>query len=302
MIRKSIVVVAFGVSSIALAQTPIQQIAEGIPPEISQKQEFVRQLVEDQSVANRIQASQQTEAKRLLELARINYSKVLSALKDKDYKQAESQLNEAMSAIGKARRLVPDTEGIAARQPADYKKTLDEVESLEKSCLSYLRRVKLHPGVAGNESESRITSSIRGFLDSAKSYANAGQWDKALQEAEKADQSIRFEMGRVLGLMAVEYIKTFDTPAEEYAYKSEYDRNLLDLIPVVVSELRPSEDIKSTIDDLIENNSAVMGLAEEYARLKDYSKALINVNAGIGYLVVALTSAGLIMPQVPETR
>jgi tetratricopeptide (TPR) repeat protein len=296
MTRAPIVVVAIGAVSVALAQTPMQQIGDGAPPELVQKRIFVQGLVEDQSVADRISASQQSEAKQLLELARDNYSKAIAALSGKDFKKAESQLDAALSDIGKARRLVPDTEALVAKQRADYEMLLDRVESLEKSYLSYSRRVKLQPDAPAGGSGERIANDINLTLDSAKSFAKAGRWDKALRETEKANQELKFEMGRVLGLMAIEYIKSFDTPSDEYAHAVERDHNLLDLIPVVVSELQPSEDINTTIEDLKDQNTAVMDLAGEYAKLKDYSKALIYAHSGIGYLEVALTSAGLILP------
>lgn len=302
MVRAPIVVVAIGMASAALAQTPMQQNGEGIPPGLSQKQAFVQGLVEDQSAANRILASQQPEAKRLLELARDSYAKALAALEGKDFNQAESRLDEAISEIGKARRLVPDTGALLTQQRADYEKTLDSVESLEKSYLSYSRRVKLQSSGTGSESGERLSDVINKMLDPAKSYAKAGRWNNALKEAEKAEQELKYQMGRVLGLMAVEYVKSFNSPAEEYAFAIERNRSLLELIPVVVSELHPSEDVESTIENLKEQNVAVMDLAEEYAKLKDYSKALIYAHSGIGYLEVALTSAGLIMPPEGGTR
>ncbi len=279
----------------------MQQGSVDIPPGLNQKLVFVRGLIEDQSVSSRILASQQTEAKQLLELARDSYSKALATIQARNFGKAESQLNDALSAIGKARRLVPDTQSIIAQQRAEYEKTLDSVSSLLKSYISYSRRVKQPEGASAG-SDNRAAYGTDTHLNSAKSYAKSEQWGKALQEVEKANVELKFEMGRVLGLMAADYFKKFDTPSEEFAHEIERNRNLLDLIPVVSTELHPSEDIKLTIEDLIEQNRAVMDLAEEYAKLRDYNKALINAKAGTRYLEIALTAAGMIMPPPSEAK
>lgn len=296
MIRRAIIVIALlGVGSLALAQPPSPSNDKNIPPGLTQKKMFVSGLIEDESVARRIQASNNAEAQHLLAAARDYYAKALAALENADFSNAENQFNETMSALGKARRLVPDTEALVARQRAEYAATLASIEALQQSYLSYLQRVKFPSGNSNSERYANL--GIARFLDEAQTDAKAEHWDAALHALEKAEQIAKTAMGQILGLIAVEYIHKFETPAAEYAHYLERNRSLLELIPVVIAELKPTEDTRQTIDYMVEQNRAAVDLANEYARLQDYHKAITNMQAAIGYLELALTAAGIILPQ-----
>jgi hypothetical protein len=297
MFREVIIVVALGVASLAFAQAPPKQSGEDVPPSLAQKQAFAGGLIEDESVAKRIQESQNVEAQRLLTTARDSYANALAAIKNKDFTNAESQLNEALSAIGKARRLVPDIQAIVARQRSEYAMAMERIESMDKSYVNYLKRVKLPASLSNQVSEGQANlNEIARLLDQARTRAKAEHWNDALLILEKAEQIIKSAMGQVLGLMTVEDPRVFETPAEEYTYDLERNRILLELIPVAIAELKPSEDTQATIENLLEQNRAAVDLAGEYARLQDYHKALANIHAGIGYLELALTTTGLILP------
>ncbi len=290
-----VLVLVLGVAQTAFAQTSLQREGGVIPLGLSQKQEFARGLVEDLSVVKRIQASQDAEAQRLLTVAGDSYNNALVALKNGDFASADKQLNESMSAIGKARRRVPDVAALAGKQRAAYQKLLESIESMQKSYFSYFKRAKSSSGSSGSEADERMRLGVDKLVDSAQNHAKDGRMGEALQALEKAEQGMKSALGRILGATTLEYTQKFDTIAEEYAFELERNRSYLELVPVAIEELKPTEDARQTIDTLLEQDRAAIDLAHEYERLRDYAKALANTRAATSYLQLALSAAGLVV-------
>lgn len=297
MIRWVFVVISWGFAQVAFAQAPAQDGAN-IPAGLAQKQAFARSLIEDVSAAERIQASQDAEALRLFALARDRYSSALTAMKDGNFASAEKQFNEAMVAMGKARRQAPDTAALALKQRAEYERKLESVESLKKSYLGYLKGRK--SGAADKETEESASMGISRLMEAAKKHAAENQPGDALRALEKAEQVMRSAMNRVLGSTQLEYTMKFETPADEYAYELERNRSYLDLIPVAIAELKPTDEAKKNVESLVERNRVALEQAREYAGQQDYRRALASVHTGTGYLQLALTAAGLVVPQEPK--
>ncbi len=295
MIRWIIVLLALGVVQSALAQA--QQGAASIPPGLAQKQAFARGMVEDASTAERIQGSQDAEAMRLFALAKETYARALAAIKDGDFPGAEKQLNEAMSAIGKARRLAPDAAALAVKQRAEYEKKLESVEALEKSYRSYLKSPKRKPGESGNETDEFASLGISRLVEAAKKQAEENRPGDALRILDKAEQVMRSALNRVMGSTVIDYAQKFETPAEEYAFELERNRSYLEAIPVAIAQFKPTEEAKRNIENLARQNREAIEQASAYAGQKDYIRALASVRAGTDYLLNALTVAGLVLPQ-----
>ena len=291
----------WGLAQIAFAQVPAQQNGANIPAGLAQKQAFARSLVEDASAAERIQASQDAEALRLFALAKDSYSSALAALKGGDFANAEKQFNEAMAAMGKARRQVPDTAALAVKQRGEYERKLESVESLKKSYLGYLKNAGRKSGATDKETEESASLGISRLIEAAKKHAAENQPSDALRTLEKAEQVMRSAMNRVLGSTQLEYTVKFETPDEEYAYELERNRSYLDLIPVAVVQLKPTEEAKKNIEGLVERNRVALEQARVYAGQQDYRQALTSVHTGTSYLQLALTAAGLVVPQEPKT-
>ncbi len=297
MIRWIVVFLALGVMQAAHAQAPVQQGAGGIPAGLAQKQAFARSLVEDAAVAERIQASQDAEALRLFALAKENYARALASMKGGDYAGAEKQLNEAMSAMGKARRLAPDAAALAAKQRVEYAQKLESVETLEKSYRNYLKGSGRKPGAPGNETDESAILGISRLLEAARKYAKEDRPGDALRALEKAEQVMRTALNRVLGSTMLEYDQKFETPAEEHAFELERNRSYLELIPVAIAEFKPTDEAKQNIENLVKQAREAVGQSREYAAQKDYPRALASVRTGTEYLLNALAIAGLAVTQ-----
>lgn len=301
MIRWVFVVVSWVLAQAAFAQAPMQQGGANIPAGLAQKQAFARSLIEDAPAAERIQASQDAEALRLFALAKDSYSSALAAMKDRNFAGAEKLFNDAMSTMGQARRRVPDAAALAIKQRAEYEQKLQSVESLKKSYLSYLKSAGRKSGATDGGTEESASLGISRLMEAARKHAAEGQPADALRTLEKAEQVMRSAMNRVLGSTQLEYTMKFETPAEEYAYELERNRSYLELVPVAIAELKPTDEAKKNVESLVERNRMALEQAREYAGQQDYRRALASVHTGTGYLQLALTAAGLVVPQEPKT-
>ena len=295
MVRWVVVFFTLGVVHSALAQA--QQATGGIPAGLAQKQAFARSMVEDASTAERIQASQDAEALRLFTSAKDTYSRALAAIKDGDFVSAEKQLNEAMSAIGKARRLAPDVAALAIKQRTEYEKKLESVEALEKSYRSFLKNAGRKSGVSGNNTDEFASLGISRLVEAAKKHAKENHPDDALRTLDKAEQVMRSALNRVMGSSVVVSDGKFETPAEEYAFELEINHSYLESIPVAIAQFKPTDEAKLNIENLVKQNNEAIEQARVYAGQKDYSRALASVRTGTEYLLNALAVAGLVLLQ-----
>lgn len=297
MRRWALGVVALGAIQIACAQQAAPQAGAAPPPGFLQKHVFVHQAIEDASVVKRIKESGDAEAQRLFSVAGASYTSARAALGKGDYSTASKFLDEAMSAMVKARRRVPDNAGIAVKQRAEYDRTLDSIESLAKSYFIQVKQSRQKSSSSGADTEERASLGINRLIEAAKAHAKAGDYANALQTLGKAEQVMKSAVGRVLGSTMLDYTQKFETLAEEYVFELERNRSFVDLIPVAISELKPSNEAKKSIDGLVAQNRGSIDQARTYAAQQDYKNALVKVRVGTGYLQLALSAAGLVSTQ-----
>ncbi len=297
MLRRAFIALSWMLAFGAFAQTPTQQNSGNVPAGLVQKQAFARSLIEDATVVARIQASQDADALKLFALAKDSYSSALAAIKDGNFSGADKLLNDAMSAMGKARRQVPDAAALAVKQQAEYEKKLESVESLKKSYLGYLKLNGKQAGETNKDTEESASLGINKLMEAAKNHAKDGRPGDALRALEKAEQVMRSALNRVIGSKVLDYTPKFESPDEEYAYELNRNRSFQELIPVAIAQLRPSDEARKNIESLIERNRAAVEQARVHADQKDFRQALASIHMGTGYLQLALTAAGLVLPQ-----
>ncbi|GEM_PF-1854006 len=297
----AIFLLTFCVAQFAFAQ------AGNIPAGLAQKQVFVHSLVENVPAAERIRANQDAEALGLIALAKDNYAHALAGLKNGDFAGAEKQLNEVVSRwvlLLSLRMASSDSVTLALKQRVEsrkllesYEKLLGSVEFLEKSYRGYVKRAGLSPVAASLNEDAQLTRLAEGMAE-AGMYAGTGRVDDALRALNNAAQVMKSAMNRVLGTATVDYTMKFETLAGEYAYELERNRSYLELVPVAIAEFKPTDDEKLTIGKLVEQNRLALEQAREYAGQQDYQHALATVHAGMGFLELALSTAGLVAPYV----
>ena len=294
------------VTQFAFAQTLEQADGGKNSSGLAQKQAFVQSLVENASSAEYIKANQDVEVRNLVALAKGNYASALAGLRKGDFTVAENQLNEVMYRwilLLSLQMQSTHSVALAARQPIEskelpesYGKLLGTLEFLEKSYRSYVKRAV--PPVDASLKEDEKSVHFAEGLAEARMHATLGQKDGALRALSEVAQLMRSTINRVLDSVAVDYALKFKTPAEEYTYELERNRSYFELVPVAIAEFSPMNDERLAIKKLVEQNRLAIEQARNYAELQDYQRALETVHTGMGFLELALKTAGLIAPYV----
>lgn len=283
------------VASQEAAPTAAPAAAAPNPQVVRQKETLVRSLLGDSPVSARINASQNTEAKRLFASAQDGYNQAVIHIQTGDLARAEQFLNEAMWNIGRARQMVPDPHTRAIEDRVRYARLQESVDGLRGSYARH--RDRGAPKASAAPSRDREMERIDAMIAEAKAAANSEKMGEAARLMEQAEKTLLEGLNQVLGSATLEYVEKFDTPAEEFDYEMERNRSFSDLVPVAIAELKPSADATRLIDRYVEQNRSLREQAQREAQGKDYTAALKSIRAGTSNLQRALLAAGLLMPK-----
>jgi hypothetical protein len=262
---------------------------------VEQKAEFLKRVLSDSPAAKRIEASNNAAAKKYLASAQENYQSALLSIKNNDMAAADKQLNEATSAAGKARQLVPDPHVQNFESRVRYAQLLDSVEALRITYQRQLQRARPQP--TGTGANDALLTKVAQLVDSAKGLAQSEQVMQANKSLAEAERMLMVGMSRVLGSKTIEYAQRFETPAEEYAYELERNRSYADLIPIALDRFKASGEALRQTRQFTEANRGLREQAQRHADAKDYPAALTAVRSGTTQLQSALAAAGLRVPQ-----
>ena len=122
---------------------------------VEQKEALMKRLLSDSPAAQRIEASNNAEAKQYLAGAQESYRKAVLSIRNNNIAGADRHLNEATWLIGKARQHVPDPLTRDVEHRVRYAQMLDSVESLRVSYQRHLQRARgKPPGNPGRRREA----------------------------------------------------------------------------------------------------------------------------------------------------
>lgn len=266
------------VSALAAAQAPPRELVE-------QKETLVRRLLDDAQMRRRAGAGSE-EARKQMETAGTLHARSLEHLARGELRQAEASLDEAMRAVGRARRLAPDGLQRAVEERLRYEKLEASVEALRRSYAHHLRPPR-----------DEVLDAVDASLASARALAGAGRAAEAAQALAGAQGRLLDGLGALLGAETLRYALEFDSPQAEYRYELERNQSYAALVPVALSELRPAAGGTQLAHRYVETNDALTALAARQAAQGDWAAALGSVRTGTLYLQRALGAAGLIVPQ-----
>jgi hypothetical protein len=276
-------------SALAAAQQPARGLVE-------QKESLVRRLLGDGPTVRRVAASGSDEARRQMEIASAMHARSLEHLQRGELKEAETRLDEAMRALGRARQLAPDGTQRAAERRERYERLRQSVAGLREAYARHLRRTSGAPAAAPVRDE--VLDAVAQRTENARRLYEGERPVEAAQALEGAEQALLEGLNRVLGAATLDYAPRFDSAAEEYGYELERNRSYATLVPAALEELRPSGAARQLVQRYVETNAALVTLAGRQASERDWRAALDNLRSGTSYLQRALGAAGLVVPQV----
>ena len=261
---------------------------------VEQKQALVKRLLSDSAAAGRIAASGNEQARGYVASAAEHHAKSVTMAERGDYASADALLNQAMWAIGKARKMVPDD---ARRQSAlrdRYTSLLPGVEALQRSFEQNLRRLRELP--ATEPASDPDLEAARTLVGQAKELAGAGSHGKAGDSLEQAERRLLFAFNRLFGSATLVYTTRFEDPADEFNYELARYNSYATLVPTALKRLRPGPAQLRQVEGYTESGRAAAALAREHAVSKDYRAANHAIRAATADVQRALGAAGLVLP------
>ena len=280
---RNLVYAALVFSGLAAAQDTARE-------RIEQKEALVRRLLADPQMRERAEAMSEA-ARRQLQAAASMHARSVEHLKRGEHEQAEAALDDAMRAVGRSRRLAPDSLQRAVEERVRYERLLAGVEALRGA---YERHLQGKP--------DELREALEANLAQARAAFAAGRSPEALRALERAETGLLHGLNRVLGAGTLQYTVQFDSPQSEYRYELERNRSYAALVPVALNELRPAGDGLQLVNRYVETNEALVALAARQAERSEWSAALGSVKTGTSYLQRALGAAGLVVPQAIRDR
>jgi hypothetical protein len=182
----------------------------------------------------------------------------------------------------------------------EYARLIAGAEALRSSYLRHLQRT-----LAGSIETARDPQIERvdALLDDARNLASAELFAQAIRAVQNAEQGLVGALSRLLGASTLVYAERFETQQAEFAYELDRNRSYEELVPVAVSEMRPSADALRVVGRFVERNQSLREQAQGMAGRKDYRGALKALRAGTEQLQRALANAGVVVPTdvPPET-
>ena len=299
IVRAVLLAIGLAVAGFAAAQAERTITGAGVASDsarqlIEQKKTMVEQMLHKSALASRVAASGNAEAKTYLSKAANSLSRAQGMLTAGDAAGAGGVLDEAMALIGKARQLVPDPATKLAEERVKYAQAVDSIESLKKSYQANLEQEK---NPARQAATAENLKNVDRLVSEAQKLAAAGDLIQANKVLDKAVALTLQGLQGALGGQTVVYERKFSDPKEEFDWELERNRSVEFLVPVAMSQFRPSPETVRLIEKQMEQNRVLVEQAKQQSHHKEYRSAIEALQQATEALEHALRLAGLTVPR-----
>jgi len=286
-----LLVVAAGLWAVPVGSAPDPAQATGPNSETrsvtTNKLELLDVLVHRSPAVQRIERSQDAEAKLLLEQARTLFRDATALLDSGNVEMLDSMLDEGLRAAGNASRRVVDAE---RRQRLDQ----ERYQQLRQRALSFREAFETVMVEKGLDPDKAIDTSHfdTAFLAAGRA-ADAGEYAEANRQLQGLAGALEAALVRVRGQETVVYELKFNSPEEEYAYERERNRGHLMLLNMLRESRPTAAQSARQFDILLEKNEVLKREAEEHADRGEIKEAVRKLEEGTQNLVRGLRMGGL---------
>lgn len=257
--------------------------------QVEQKIRLVSKLMTDSPAMQRIAGSGNVQAQANLDEGRVHHALAQDSLARGDLTGASRQADEALRQISLARRLVPD---VAARQAAARQRYDDLHSGIERLIDAWRGRAD-----AKSDTESGDLTAALGLVGTARQQAREGRYDEATQHLLRAEGYVLAGMSRVLQGATLDYTLRPANPAEEFQHELARHRELLDLLPLAIRDLKPQPSALALIERYAETSRSLREQAQQQIQAGNAPQALDQLRSAMLYAQRALVAAGLMVPQ-----
>ncbi len=268
-------------------QQDIPEIDRG---ELSQRLNFATAFILNSDAAQRITDGHNAEAKAKYADAQDKVNKATEAYNAGDLLQAKSGIEESMSLMTAAVRLVP-SETMQKRAEAKNEDLMVGVMSLEASYKKN-RQDMLKSGTK-NIPPALDSDAIHKRIDDARALSDKEKYEDANAILEDVMSNISSALNKLLANSTVSYERKFNSPDEEYAYELDHYASLENAIPLAVDQKKPAQQAIKLMQNYVSKGKVLREQAAAAAKQGNMIDALENIKNGILQLETALRLIGV---------
>lgn len=263
--------------------TPQQRLLEN-------KLKLLEKLIYDNPAVQRIEGSDNAEAKALLQTARAAHERAGSELALARLDKCESYLNEGLRAISDASRRVSAATSDASAAQTRYQELHARVQSFKEA----FARVTTDKGsqVSGVLDDTRVQQ----LTDEAQRLSEERRYRDAADRLNEAAKLLEAALAEALHQKTLVYALKFNSPEEEYAYEVERNRSHMMLIKLLLARESLPTGSREYILSMVDQSEKRRLEAQSLAAHGETDKAIAMMEDATKSLVQALRSGGMAIP------
>ncbi len=241
--------------------------------ELKQKISYARMMFMSKS-SKRVAASNNAEAKAMLEESKSKMEQAKKALDGGDAATAQTLIDDSMRMFNAASIMVP-SEAVIAEQRNRYEALLKELEQSKVTHKENYDRV-----VAKEGKEAAIeydAEQVEVLIREAAKLAAAKDYDSAAATIDSANRMVNEATSDMLKGKQLTYELNIDTPEGEWAYELDRYLGYEELIPVAIENKKPNKGQLFLINRSVDKAKQMADTARKTAGSGDYPRAIAQI-------------------------
>lgn len=269
----SLLLILYG--SLSMAATSLQ---------LPMKLDYAEGVIMSSKSAQRIEQSENDEAKTKLQEARDKYHQARQAQTDGKFALSEQLANEAIRMVTAAAMMVPNKVDDSEVQRRRYKELLIQIDTY--------RNWEHQSSELDAETQVQLDNAIL-EIEKAAEYAAKDDYVKANEFLGMALNIVIKAKNNSLKERTFSYDLNFETPIDEYKYEMSRNDDYMRLIPIAITQKQPSAGIKNLMERYVEKAKIKRHDAELLFDEKQFDKAVSAMQDSTKDLASALKIAGV---------
>ncbi len=264
----------------------LYSIGVGAAPalQLPMKLDYAEGVIMRSQSAQRIENSNDEEAKAKLKEARTKYQQARQAQSDGNFSRSEELANEAIRLVTAAAMKVPSKVDDASIKKRRYQELLRQIDTY--------RNWEHKSSVTDIETQMQMDNAVEEIEKAAK-LAAANDYDKANEFLSMALDIIIKAKNSSLKERTFNYDLNFESPVDEYAYELSRNDDYQRLIPIAIAQKQPSAGVQSLMKRYVEQANVKRHDAESLYQEKQYEQAVKALQDSSAKLISALKIAGV---------
>jgi hypothetical protein len=257
---------------------------------LESKLALLARLVYRTPSVKRIEDSDDSEAKTLLDAARASLDKAKATLALGDLQVAESHLDQGLRRISAAARRSVQTLRDEDSAEKRYRQLKERVSSFRQAFEA------VAPDRQAEAASLMDEAHLQELVSQAESLAADHRYSQAVTRLTEAAGIVEAALAKARDKETLIYTLEFESPEEEYAYEVERNRSHMMLVELLLAKRSITKPARGYILSMVEENEKLRVEAESLAENGETEKAIAKLEDATKGLVQALRIGGMAIP------